>query len=321
MPFLIGTDEAGYAPNLGPLVISASVWWVEDAAAGEDLYKPLRSVVCRAPLRKQPLRRVAIGDSKALYRPPHGLSLLERGVLAALGTLDCFPLTWDEIWQALDADATTHLGRLPWHVDYCLKLPAEADGEELVALVPKLRRGFEKAGVRLIAVRSAAVFPERFNQCTDQFGNKGEALSKLTLGLVEQLLELCPGESVLIVCDKHGGRNHYGRLLQEQFPDPLVEVRRESPAESVYCWGPPHRRIEIRFRMGGEEFLPAALASMASKYLRELAMRAFNDFWCTRVPQLQPTAGYPVDAVRFKAAIRETQAELGIDDRILWRAR
>ena len=46
---------------------------------------------------------------------------------------------------------------------------------------------------------------------------------------------------------------------------------------------------------------------MASKYLRELAMRAFNDFWCTRVPGLAPTAGYPRDARRFKTAIEPLQ--------------
>jgi hypothetical protein len=67
--------------------------------------------------------------------------------------------------------------------------------------------------------------------------------------------------------------------------------------------------------------MPAALASMTSKYLRELAMRAFNDFWCGHVPDLAPTAGYPLDARRFRAAIQETQVALGIADRIVWRNR
>jgi hypothetical protein len=79
--------------------------------------------------------------------------------------------------------------------------------------------------------------------------------------------------------------------------------------------------VEIRFVAKGENFLPAALASMTSKYLRELAMRAFNQFWCTRVPNLKPTAGYPLDAVRFKAAIAAAQTELGFSDRVLWRNR
>jgi hypothetical protein len=60
---------------------------------------------------------------------------------------------------------------------------------------------------------------------------------------------------------------------------------------------------------------------MVSKYLRELAMRAFNDFWCARVPELKPTAGYPSDSRRFKKQISAVQTALGIDDRVLWRVR
>ena len=45
MGYLIGTDEAGYGPNLGPLVISASVWQVPDGASAEELFHRLRPVV------------------------------------------------------------------------------------------------------------------------------------------------------------------------------------------------------------------------------------------------------------------------------------
>ena len=60
---------------------------------------------------------------------------------------------------------------------------------------------------------------------------------------------------------------------------------------------------------------------MASKYLRELAMLAFNDFWGQRVPGLKSTAGYPEDARRFKAEIAACQTRLQIPDRSLWRNR
>ena len=126
---------------------------------------------------------------------------------------------------------------------------------------------------------------------------------------------------VLIICDKHGGRNRYGPLLQQQFPSALIEVHGESRAASIYRWGPPEQRIEIRFCTGGESFLPTALASMASKYLRELAMHALNTYWCGHVTGLRPTAGYPVDARRFKRDIGQQQAALGIADQILWRMR
>ena len=56
---------------------------------------------------------------------------------------------------------------------------------------------------------------------------------------------------------------------------------------------------------------------MTSKYLRELAMRAFNDFWCGRVPDLAPTAGYPGDARRFHAPpCAKRSLTLGIDDAV-----
>ena len=42
--------------------------------------------------------------------------------------------------------------------------------------------------------------------------------------------------------------------------------------------GTAESRVAVSFRVEGEVFLPTALASMTAKYLRELAMRAFNEF-------------------------------------------
>ena len=57
---------------------------------------------------------------------------------------------------------------------------------------------------------------------------------------------------------------------------------------------------------------------MFAKYLRELAMIAFNQFWQRHVPNLRPTAGYPVDAKRFRREIRTHQRQLHITDQMLW---
>lgn len=323
MPYFVGTDEAGYAPNLGPLVISASVWHVADADGATDLYKRLRTVVCKTPPRRgaRGFERLAIADSKLLYRPPSGLRLLERGVLAALALAAGQPADWFALWQELDPQALGALPLLPWHVDYALPLPVEADGDELARCVERVRRTFERLSVRLVALRSRAVFPDEFNRTTIELGNKGEALSTITLALVADALAACTAEPVYVVCDKHGGRNQYGRLLQQQFPDELVEVHGETSRESVYRFGVDGRRVEVRFRVGAEAFLPTALASMASKYLRELSMRAFNEFWCGRVQNLAPTAGYPRDARRFMNDIQQVRAELGIAEALMWRDR
>src|SRR5438105_5021070 len=121
MAYLIGTDEAGYAPNLGPLVISASVWHVAEPTTGHDLYKQLKGVVCRSMPRRATARRLAIADSKMLYSPALGLQALERGVLAALGLVDRCPDDWLDVWQMLDARAIADLPSMPWHHDYDLR--------------------------------------------------------------------------------------------------------------------------------------------------------------------------------------------------------
>jgi hypothetical protein len=141
------------------------------------------------------------------------------------------------------------------------------------------------------------------------------------LELITRVISPLDGQPISIICDKHGGRNRYGPLLNEHFPDFLIEVHGESRQQSVYRFGLNGRRIEFCFRAKAESCLPAALASMASKYLRELAMQPFNEFWCSRVPGLAPTAGYPQDARRFKTAITPAQRELGIDDNTIWRVK
>jgi ribonuclease HII len=354
MAYLIGTDEAGYAPNLGPLVISSTLWRVEDdlprssarrqqspsrrrsngSAATAcatlpararppeelDLYRRLGRVVCAESDRENE-RRLMLADSKALYNPARGLGLLERGVLALLALLDQVPGNWRSAWRFLDGDTAARLDHLPWHDGYDAALPHAADRDDVATAAGRLRAGLARAGVELMSIRSTAVFPQPFNEGAERCGNKAEALSRWTLDLVAEALASCPEGDVRVVCDKHGGRNRYGRLLQEQFPDYLIEIHEESLAQSIYRWGPPERRVEIRFCAGGESFLPVASASMVSKYLRELAMHAFNDFWCRHVPNLRRTAGYPGDSHRFRRDIADVQQQLGIDDRVMWRNR
>lgn len=56
-------------------------------------------------------------------------------------------------------------------------------------------------------------------------------------------------------------------------------IVRESREESVYELESTQFRIRFYFTAKGEKRIPVALASMLSKYLREMAMTAFNAFW------------------------------------------
>jgi hypothetical protein len=217
---------------------------------------------------------------------------------------------------------------LSCYADYDCKLPIDATPEEIADLSTRFHAACGLAAVKLTDLRVRLVYPQEFNELTTRFGNKASALSHVSIGLLRETIDSLPSNPqspapspLHAVCDKHGGRNRYAALLQHHFPESWIDTLAESGPASRYSWGPPESRVEVCFRVQGEAELPVALASMTAKYHRELAMRAFNAFWCARIPELRPTAGYPTDARRYKSAIAALQNELGIDDNCLWRWR
>jgi len=321
--YLIGTDEAGYGPKLGPLVVTVTVWHVPGDPCRCDLYRMLGALVTgeRNHRATEQSPRLLIADSKLAYRRAAGLAGLERGVLSAVAVAHQTVRSWCELCERIAPELLCQRDGLPWLCDYDAELPADLDRRELDDLQSRFREGLEKAGVRIVGLRSHVIFPPRFNELVEQYGNKATALSEITVGLLAEAIAGLDGEPVHVVCDKHGGRNYYAALLQHHFPDVCVAVCRESRMESVYAWDDASRHVSVLFRPAGEAALQTALASMASKYLRELAMQALNRFWCQRVSGLRPTAGYAVDARRFKHEIHAVQTALGIDDALIWRSR
>jgi hypothetical protein len=345
MGYLIGTDEAGYGPNFGPLVVSATVWHVAGSPRGVDLYRRLGSAVTPDGNGDAASGAVWIADSKAVYRAGQGLTALERGVYAALSACLGRPRGWRDLWPALTGQPAPTFATDPCCADFHCELPLAVAPDEIERAAATVDGAMRAAGVRLHAVRSRAIFAREFNQLVVEHGGKGAALSHVTTELVGEALDRLDGdhhrggnfaadnrvdgsvandsvpEPAWIVCDKHGGRNRYGPLLQQRFPETLIEVRAEGRARSVYRWRRGGQAVEAHFCAGGERHLPVALASMVSKYLREVAMLAFNRFWSQRLPDLRPTAGYPSDAHRFRREIAKAQRELGMEDGVLWRAR
>ncbi len=109
-------------------------------------------------------------------------------------------------------------------------------------------------------------------------------------------------------------------LLHEAIFGARVCTLCEGASESVYTATEGPRRMTIGFYEGGDaRHLPVALASIFSKYLRELFMQSFNAWWCQRVPGLRPTAGYAADARRFLRDTAEARQRLAIPDSLLIR--
>ncbi|HID75971.1 MAG TPA: hypothetical protein EYP56_08245, partial [Planctomycetaceae bacterium] len=266
MQYLIGMDEAGYGPNLGPLVITATVWEVPGGVEAEELYDRLREAV--TPVRgetRDDSDRLAIADSKLLYSTTKGLRHLELGVLATLAAVGLRPATWRAVWDQLAPDSGSVRQTIPWYARFDAPIPVEASADKVGRLADLLRRQLSAAGLRLVRTIARAVFVQEFNRLLEQYGSKGAALSHTALTLAAAVLEDLPARPAAVVCDRHGGRKRYGQLLAEHFPPWLVEVDGEDPIRSVYRFGPADRRVEFCFRVGAESCLPVALASMTSK--------------------------------------------------------
>jgi hypothetical protein len=313
----VGIDEAGYGPNLGPLVMSY-VSAVGPLDRPPDLWNDLSETVCRA---RECSRRLWIDDSKAVYAGRRGRCRLAAATLSALRTIGgSVPETFLELSRALGSGGLVETELDRWSPDTpALALIAEADA----AFVTDALRidHFGSAGWRLELLRSAILGPQRFNAILQGSRSKAEVHSAVFAELCAEIWGACAdGLETVVQCDKHGGRHFYLDLLRRTLPGASVDQGEEGPTLSRSQVRGDDRRLTIEFRPKADRSCGfVALASILSKWPRECWMDQFNAFWQTRVPGLKPTAGYPVDARRFRREIESAAASEGIGPDLWWR--
>jgi hypothetical protein len=323
MTLLIGTDEAGYGPNLGPLVVAASAWRLPDADKAADRLARMAAEIGAAAGSRQPLW----ADSKQLYKPGSGLGAIERGVLAALASTALassaqqasggIPSDGAALSERLGIDNPVATAPVEWPRFMAMTIPVATSAESLVALANSVATILPSQEIQLVAVACRLFHPAAFNALLDTGLNKSDILSKTTLELAADLRALAPGEPAVVWCDRHGGRKSYAALVGRHFAAPLVRTLVETAASSAYEI--PAAEVRVEFTVGGEARVPVALASMTAKYVREVAMAAFNAHWTTLEPGLRPTAGYPVDARRWREEAAAILARSAIPPETLWR--
>ena len=161
----IGTDEAGYGPNLGPLAISVTVWDLPALASEFDLYEALASIVDRESDRGG--TRLHIADSKQVYTPSRGIASLETSALALLAQTGPIPRTFSELVTRLTGSPLVAGEGEPWLREGDLSLPVAAALPDIQQWASDLRDACLAAGVRVAALRSDLVETPRFNrECT-----------------------------------------------------------------------------------------------------------------------------------------------------------
>ncbi len=306
---LAGIDEAGYGPLLGPLCVGCSMFHVEHWSPGEEapeLWTLLKTAVTRrapASLRHSP--RIAVADSKEIklansVTTKHPLIHLERGVLCFLRVMGSRVANDAALFAELGARCDSR----EWYGGEPKGLPVGQTAGEVAIGAARLAGALETAGVVCRGLHCEIVPESTFNETVRRTGSKGDA-NLLGIGEhIRRVLDRAAGgtDEVRIVCDRLGGRTTYQRVLEEILPGRRVETLEESANRSRYLISDPApgRRVIIQFMVEGESaHLPVALASMIAKYVRELAMMRFNRYWCARIPELRPTAGYRGDAWRW----------------------
>ena len=206
----------------------------------------LGPLVVAATFARRPLRApVRIADSKKVFSQARGVGTLEPAVLGFMPS-------------ATLSDLCTRLGAplpdMPWYRSP-LELPS----------VPPLK-GLGGAIARFVD-------PAEFNAETTE-RNKSDLLFEVVAGLVNRIRESHDGPFEFLI-GKQGGRRYYLAEIRRLI-DPKARKLSERPARSSYAIE-GGRMAFLRDAEDQHELV--ALASMIAKYVREGAMKLFNDWW------------------------------------------
>ncbi len=319
MAILVGIDEAGFGPILGPLVVSSSAFSLPHDLLKSDLWQVLRKSVSNT--RKRLAGRLVIADSKKAYSKAIGIKHLERTVLATLKCLGREPSTLTELAKLLCPDCLERWSDYPWYENVASHR-LSADGADKAIASAVLADDLGSNGMELLAMESCCLDVAYYNKMVAAVKNKANVLFTATSSLIKTAYDSFGGDDLHIVVDRQGGRVHYRRNLQRMFGDMELKILRESPATSSYELRAGGRGMRLHFVIRADgRFLPVSLASMTSKYLRELLIANINRYFNGFGTDLKPTAGYWKDGLRFIEDIKANLPDVGFNSEQLIRSR
>ena len=308
---VVGIDENGLGPRLGPLVVTMIV-----ASTSEEGR-------ARAEARPKGAMRKRLGDSKKLVA--FGDTALgeawARAIARRMGLSDAQVATPDELVHALSLDSRDAL-RSPCpehHAAQCWDARGEAlvsspEHAKLVASVEKDLAKLEEQGVRIERATCVVTCTRRLNEGVDRrltrFHMDLHAMERLVLDARERA-----GCDVVATCGKVGGFNSYSAAFGPM-SGRLHAVAMEGRARSEYHVPGVGQLAFVRD--ADAKHLLVCMASLVGKWVRDLLMARIVRYHRAELggePDAPDASGYhdPV-TTRFISATRLSRKKRGLPD-------
>ncbi len=276
---MLGIDENGMGPRLGPLVVTSVLTRVDEAGMTLATSKPKGAIAKR------------IGDSKALVAFEDS-ALGEAWARAIARRAGVEPTTPGELLAELAIDSASEL-QAPCprhHADLCWSTTGErflADEKTVEDCTRDLAK-LEARGVHVLRARTAIVCTRKLNDGAarglSRFDMDLHAMERLSLLARDEV-----GDEVYALCGKVGGFDFYGTRfgpLAGYLHSALVEGRARSDYKI-----PGVGRLAF-VRDADDSHLVVGLASLVGKWVRDQMMRRVVRWHRAHHPDLPEASGY-----------------------------
>ncbi|MEO0202808.1 MAG: hypothetical protein ABIL37_03685 [candidate division WOR-3 bacterium] len=243
---VIGIDENGLGPIIGPLIISAIKLKIKEPIFFHSKLENLNS-------------NVKIDDSKAIFKRNEKWTY-SKGEIITLSILRV--KSFRELIENYVNLIITDFEKKFYIKDYKLPIWAKYVSEN----------NFREE-IGFLNYRAFAIFPNEFNKMLEKT-HKFQMDIKFFLDLA---YDLSSSENTLLLCGKVGGYTYYLKVF---FMLGILkyEILKESRGHSAYRINYKDKNFEIHFFLDGDRiYYPISLASIIGKYLREVFMKALNE--------------------------------------------
>jgi len=363
--YVLGIDEAGYGPDIGPLVVTSSLFRLSEKYHSEKFWETLSEIVSKKT--KEFPEKVIVSDSKDIFKNhPKNYLIGETTALCSYCLLYPAPLNFQEFLQNIFLDNldlfqkrcktfSKYTYRMCWgNNNFFSEDPLNSKNLNpkpyINDLFPKLKKVIKSSGIDLIDIKSIVLCPHLYNKSITKKGklffnylqferlienalkrilienisvkDKGETV-KLEKKYKKETINFKENEqknnlnSIFVIADKLGSKKYYINYLKSgllgNFKIKILEqnrnisnyrISKDSKLSSNLLNSLDRilNNLEIRIsfiKEGDKTHFPIALSSVFSKYIRERFIKNINEFFATKIQDLEPTKGYAYKIEKF----------------------